>query len=232
MRIAIHIGVWTTLVVCLTSIIVTTLIIVPHNGQPWNGAPTPRSAIEQISIYWGISWSSAVTLIDTYIVILPIPSLWRLRMSTRRRIQITAVFLVGVIAVVASTTSLVFNIYSISSQLQRNDYTYWSAVISFLILIEMNASLIIPCSVSFARMMRYLVSQISAWTRPSPTSRGRHMEMRHNPTDSPYRHPALRDPRSNHRGAFWKTKGAYSEMSDAWLMSNGTVDIERYQRLL
>ncbi|KAI1261471.1 hypothetical protein F5Y18DRAFT_440370 [Xylariaceae sp. FL1019] len=226
MRVAIHVGIWTTFVVYLTSIIISTFIIVPHNGESWDDAIEQRAGRQQFSLCWGISLSSAVTLIDLYIVILPIPSLWRLRMSTRRKIQITAVFLVGIIAVVASVTSLVFKISIFRSQSVKNDYTYFSAVISFLLLVEMDASLIIPCSVAFAHTMRSLVSQNHVWARLSSTGRGQRTGIHYTPTNKPHRHPAHRDPIVNHRGLDWEIEGRNSEMSDAWLMSNVAVDIE------
>ncbi|KAI1362072.1 hypothetical protein F5Y08DRAFT_284750 [Xylaria arbuscula] len=228
MRIAIRIGIWTTAVLYLSNIGVSTYFIVPHNGRSWDESVMDSAGKLNISTYWGIALSSAVTLIDLYIAILPIPKLWRLNMSTRKKIQITAVFFVGVIAVVASVTNLIIKILSVLRDTYTNDYTYFSAVIATLSLVEMDASLIIPCSVAFSHVMKSYVLQSGAWWEKVLSVvgiNGQSKDTRQTRYCSPSWHPVVLDQSSKKRNIYRGNKDEFIELSDELLWGNVKLDV-------
>ncbi|KAI0446708.1 hypothetical protein F4803DRAFT_577163 [Xylaria telfairii] len=229
MRVAIFIGIAAISALYVTSIIVSTYFLVPHTGQTWDSVIASAAEGHFFSQYWGVASSSAALLIDLYIFILPLPILWKLNLSQRRKLQIIAVFLVALLAVIAGVISLIYRSFSINGGPQGSDVSYNAAVITLLLLVDMNASLIIPCSTAFAQMLRSqaLQSKIfpSFWSSLRSGKSG---------TDSSGAHSGPNRPRTKNDSRFDKRRkghakdnGGYIAMSDTWLMnSNATVDIE------
>lgn len=95
MRVAIFTGIAAISALYVTSIIVSTYFLVPHTGQTWDSVIASAAEGHFFQQYWGVASSSAALLIDLYIFILPLPILWKLNLSQRRKLQIIAVFLVA-----------------------------------------------------------------------------------------------------------------------------------------
>ncbi|KAI0517760.1 hypothetical protein F5B22DRAFT_645466 [Xylaria bambusicola] len=228
-RIAIYIGIAAISALYITAIIVSTYFLVPHSGQTWDSVIASQASGHFFSQYWGVASGAAAVLIDLYIFILPLPILWRLNLSSRRKLQITAVFLVGVLAVIAGVISLIYRSFSINGGPQGSDVSYNAAVISNLLLIDMNASLVIPCSTAFAHMLRsqFLHSKLFSSFRSSLGTNKSGGGSSGVPA-GPNRPRTKNDSRfDNRRKKPAKDSDGYMEMSDTWLMnSNATVDIE------
>lgn len=50
-----------------------------------------------ISLYWAVIQGALGTVFDLYIFILPLPIVFRLKLSTKKRIQVTALFMVALL---------------------------------------------------------------------------------------------------------------------------------------
>ncbi|KAI1355908.1 hypothetical protein F5Y01DRAFT_325013 [Xylaria sp. FL0043] len=230
MRFAIFIGIAAISALYTAAIILSTYFLVPHTGETWTTVIEKSAQGHFFSQYWGVASGGAALLIDLYIFILPLPILWKLNLSTRRKLQIIAVFLVGLLAIVAGVISIIYRSFSINGGPQGSDVSYNAAVITILLLIDMNASLVVPCSTAFAQCMRSLTllqSKISSSFRSSVRSdksatgsSGGHL--------GPNRPRTKNDSRfDQRRRGLAKDQDGYIAMSDTWLMnSNATVDIE------
>lgn len=49
------------------------------------------------ALYWGVAQAAANTVFDMYIFILPLPIIYRLNLSLKRKVQVTALFLVALL---------------------------------------------------------------------------------------------------------------------------------------
>ncbi|KAI0139024.1 hypothetical protein F4776DRAFT_670288 [Hypoxylon sp. NC0597] len=229
MRIAIYIGMAAVTALYVTAIITTTYFVVPHAGETWDSVIAKAATGHFFSQYWGVASASAALVIDLFLFILPLPILLKLNLSSRRKVQISGVFSVGLLAVVAGIISLVFRVFSINGSPQGSDSSYTAAVVTILLLIDMNASLVIPCSTAFAKFTRDKVLQseffaafkLSFKTEDSKLApSGGHSDPNRNRTKSNERF-------NQRRKVLGKNNSGYIEMSDTWLMnSNATVDIE------
>ncbi|KAI1767771.1 hypothetical protein GGR53DRAFT_480593 [Hypoxylon sp. FL1150] len=230
MRISIYIGMAAVTALYVTSIITGTYFVAPHAGETWDSVIAKTAGGHFFSQYWGVASASTALVIDLFLFILPLPILWKLNLSNQRKLQISGVFSVGLLAVVAGIISLVFRVFSINGSLLGKDVSYTAAVISILLLIDMNASLVIPCSTAFAKFTREQVWQsklFSAFRLSSRTEDGKPAPSGGDHSD-PNRIRTKSDERFNQRRrALGKNNSGYIEMSDTWLMnSNATVDIE------
>ncbi|KAI1457885.1 hypothetical protein F4805DRAFT_457328 [Annulohypoxylon moriforme] len=229
MRIAIYIGMAAVTALYMTAIIATSYFAVPHAGETWDSVIAKSASGHFFSQYWGVASASASLVIDLFLFILPLPILWKLNLSSRRKLQISGVFSVGLLAVAAGIISLIFRVFSINGSPQGRDVSYTAAVVSILLLIDMNASLVIPCSTAFAKFTRDRVLQSKFFSAFKLSLRSEHSKPASSSGYSdPNRIRTKSDERFNQRRkALGKSNSGYIEMSDTWLMnSNATVDIE------
>lgn len=93
MRWAIRIGHAANVITYTTSIGVFVYCTTPRIGRTWDNF---IAAIEmdtlKFAVFWTIAQGAAGVLLDIYIFILPLPVVLRLKLSTRRRIQLIAIF--------------------------------------------------------------------------------------------------------------------------------------------
>ncbi|KAI0441720.1 hypothetical protein F4803DRAFT_407961 [Xylaria telfairii] len=227
MRKAIWTGIGVTVVLYGASLILSSYFLVPHNEQTWESLILYESIeVVSFSAYWVVVSGSAILLIDLYILILPLPVLWRLNLSKRRKMLVTAVFLVGGLAVAASTVSLVFKALYIDVNVQTHDYTYDSAVVENLLLVEMDASLIIPCTIAFASVVRSHIPQTRVYVALRSAILGDECkESSNNVHNNPNQPRTGREKRPGQNDT--RHKDGYIEMNDTWpARNNATVDIE------
>ncbi len=97
MNIAIWIGVLFCFASYTSGLVVTSYFSAPHVGSTWDQVAVDLYGSTVFLLYWSIAQGSASTLLDVYIFILPLPVLARLHLSTKRKIQIIAIFGVGLL---------------------------------------------------------------------------------------------------------------------------------------
>ncbi|KAK5625609.1 hypothetical protein RRF57_001325 [Xylaria bambusicola] len=215
-RIAIFIGIAAISALYITAIIVSTYFLVPHTGQTWDSVIASQASGHFFSQYWGVA-SGAAALV--FCMMLPIQISF-VNTQTNEALSLSAV--------IAGVISLIYRSFSINGGPQGSDVSYNAAVISNLLLIDMNASLVIPCSTAFAQLLRsqLLHSKIfsSFWSSlGTDKSRGGSSAGPAGPNRPRTKNDSRFDPRRKNA----KDNGGYLEMSDTWLMnSNATVDIE------
>lgn len=108
MHIAIWIGIAVSFALYGSSLGALSYFSSPHAGQTWDEVAT-QAIITNLSplykgvapvvipLYWGVVQGAIGTVFDIYIFILPLPILSRLNLSTKRKLQISALFFVAIL---------------------------------------------------------------------------------------------------------------------------------------
>ncbi|KAI1324710.1 hypothetical protein F5Y16DRAFT_380143 [Xylariaceae sp. FL0255] len=159
-NIAIWIGIVYDFVLYVTSFILASVWATPHRGQGWVSLINGAGSTAQYVIFLAIGQGAASILLDTYMFILPLPVIARLNLSTNRKWQIGAIFLVAALGVVASIISVVYRVL----ELTESESLYLGSVVLLTNLIEMDVALIVCSAPAFASFMRVYVLQSAAFT--------------------------------------------------------------------
>ncbi|KAI1076615.1 hypothetical protein F5B20DRAFT_554857 [Whalleya microplaca] len=174
-------------------------------------------------LYWAVAQATVGTILDIYIFILPLPIIYRLNLSNKRKIQLMALFFVGLLGVVASLVSLVYRVKSIQSP--SPDTTYNTGVLMNCNLVEMNVALIVCSTTAFSKFMRVHVIDSRIFRSLRSTLKGSHSGgSRSNLAKSmlnPNRPRTGRQelPKQNRL----RNMTGYIEMSDTWLLKSGAM---------
>ncbi|KAI1821191.1 hypothetical protein F4861DRAFT_520206 [Xylaria intraflava] len=104
-----------------------------------------------------LSLTSALVnlLFDLAILLLPQGVIWRLNMSLRKRIGVSAVFVVGLGACTSAILRIVFGVAYVKS----NDYTYLLSPQSILCIAEVTAGILVFAAPATPKPVYYLVKQ-------------------------------------------------------------------------
>ncbi|CAO2651137.1 Nn.00g094340.m01.CDS01 [Neocucurbitaria sp. VM-36] len=97
--------------------------------------------------FTALPWASGVfnVLSDAYIMVLPIPFVWSLRMKMERKARLLAVFGLGIFTVVASIMRLVW----VAQNINATDQSYEYVRTGYWIIIELDIGLICACALVF-----------------------------------------------------------------------------------
>ena len=90
MRIAIRVGIISSALLYITNIPLSATLSAPRVGETW--ASVLISGRPQKELIWGVVQSACGIVLDLFIFILPIPVILRLQLSTKKKIQLLAVF--------------------------------------------------------------------------------------------------------------------------------------------
>ncbi|EFY94510.1 hypothetical protein MAA_10002 [Metarhizium robertsii ARSEF 23] len=247
MKIAIWAGIACTFVIYTSSLAVNSYFAALYLAKTWDQLIAEALGSTLFPLYWAVGQGAASTLLDVYILILPLPTIYPLNLCRREKIQVAAVFLVALSALVASATSLVYRVKSIQDE--NPDLMYDAGVLLLckyvlrpnppqarrgtnkvrlilcVNLAEMEASLIICSAPAFARFMRVHVLETrvlkalqSSWG--GGRSSGSRSDMANRKQD-PNQPRTGREKRPNYKGR------NYMEMGDMWLLNSGArADVE------
>ncbi|KAF2963759.1 hypothetical protein GQX73_g9811 [Xylaria multiplex] len=153
---AMNIAIWIGTVFCFatyaSSIVITSYYSAPHFGSTWDQVVAEIYGPSVFLLYWSIAQGSASTLLDVYIFILPLPVLAGLHLSTKRKIQIIAIFCVGLLGVAAGIISLVYRVKA--TQKSVSDATYNAGIPLLNNLVEMDIAVIICSAPAFTNFLR------------------------------------------------------------------------------
>ncbi|KAK3940296.1 hypothetical protein QBC46DRAFT_354284 [Diplogelasinospora grovesii] len=216
MRPAIIIGMVFNLLIHLTGFGVEAYYQAPSPGQGWDDLML--SGKPNRAIYWGVVQSACSIVLDLYIFILPLPTIFRLNLPPLKRFQVVAVFSAAFMGVVANVVSLV---YRVMLTIDLSDGTWKLYAILLCTVVEINIALIV-CSVpGFSRFMRIYVSE---W---APVKTLRSKIYGYSTSDKTKSPDSSHDSKNKPRTALGRRE--YIELNDAWLMKSGggtaTVDI-------
>ncbi|KAL8635101.1 MAG: hypothetical protein Q9228_007375 [Teloschistes exilis] len=110
MKILTFIAVAINLAVYLINTIGNSVLCVPAPGQSWQIASGRHSCIvtaDLLSVYVG----DISVFTDFFIILIPLPVIWTLQMSTKKKVGISATFLTGLLVCAASALNLAFRIW-------------------------------------------------------------------------------------------------------------------------
>ncbi|EXU95554.1 hypothetical protein X797_011350 [Metarhizium robertsii] len=225
MKIAIWAGIACTFVIYTSSLAVNSYFAALYLAKTWDQLIAEALGSTLFPLYWAVGQGAASTLLDVYILILPLPTIYPLNLCRREKIQVAAVFLVALSALVASATSLVYRVKSIQDENPDLMYDAGVRLILCVNLAEMEASLIICSAPAFARFMRVHVLETrvlkalqSSWG--GGRSSGSRSDMANRKQD-PNQPRTGREKRPNYKGR------NYMEMGDMWLLNSGArADVE------
>ncbi|KAK4168989.1 hypothetical protein QBC43DRAFT_284242 [Cladorrhinum sp. PSN259] len=141
----------------LPAIPVEVVFNAPYAGDSWeelmaSGKPTR-------AIYWGVVQSVMAIVLDLYIFCIPMPSIMKLSMSSRKRGQVVAVFSTALMGVVAAVVSLVYRVLEMND---AHDSTWKLYIILLCTVVELNVAIVVACAAGFSRFVRVYLSQCSA----------------------------------------------------------------------
>ncbi|KAL4816097.1 hypothetical protein BDW67DRAFT_163010 [Aspergillus spinulosporus] len=148
-RFAIYLGLvvnWTFYTIIL---IVTLYFTSPAPGQTWaESFLSPRyTKIDE----WMMPIAAGSLVLDVYILLLPIASVWRLQMSTRKKLGVLAVFATGFAACIASSLSIY---YKHSLYHHSDDFSYYTLPVLIMCIMEMCVGITASCMPSMALLFR------------------------------------------------------------------------------
>ncbi|KAI1478785.1 hypothetical protein F4774DRAFT_144272 [Daldinia eschscholtzii] len=124
----------------------------PHVGQTWEDVF--HSGLPTRGIPGGITIGVASVIVDIYIFILPLPTIFSLNMSFSKRIQLIALFTTAFMGIVASVVCLAYRI----KLLGPTDNGWQAGSVVIAIIVENNVAIIVgslPVFVNFLRLYVY-----------------------------------------------------------------------------
>ncbi|KAF2228757.1 hypothetical protein EV356DRAFT_537812 [Viridothelium virens] len=146
-------GIVATAVFYLTVLAINISLCYSKSGQSElayaNSMNQPKclQAEPKISLAMGIM----NVIIDVYMIIIPLPTIWLMQMPLKRKIGVSSMFLTGIIACVASIICLRFRTRDVEVQ----DPT-WSVIpVWVLTIVEMAASMIVCCMPTAAAVFKH-----------------------------------------------------------------------------
>ncbi|KAL2273699.1 hypothetical protein FJTKL_04154 [Diaporthe vaccinii] len=153
-RMAIQAGIIVSALLYGASIAAFSYHSVPHVGKTWDDIVITSMLHPSRSLFavkWGIGQATLGAALDIYIFILPLPTILRLHLPSRKRIQLMAVFSTAILGIVASLVCLVYRVESLSD----TDSTWLMGVLMICNQVELAVAIIVssmPGFVSFVRM--------------------------------------------------------------------------------
>ncbi|KAL8678562.1 MAG: hypothetical protein Q9186_005107 [Xanthomendoza sp. 1 TL-2023] len=149
----IYIGlVWATLIFC-TSLVVAFVLCVPRPGEAFSSLQVVQRCTHQE--IWAVVQGPLNVLLDFYILYIPIPIIWNLKMGQRRKFGVIAIFMTGFIACLASILSLAFKVKLLAS----SDTLFNSFRVDILNIVETNAAIMVACMPACASFRRFFSSK-------------------------------------------------------------------------
>jgi len=146
----------------------------PRPGELWTDASLGEACghEEKYSIILG-TWNS---LVDIYLLVLPIPVVWNLKMSIGRKIGVLSLFMTGLLGLVVSAVSLWSRV-----EMMKNPGGWIDAILAIMISTENNIAIICSCIPAAAQIpkrhgsyekLSLLGRRIASWTWNLRSSRG------------------------------------------------------------
>ncbi|KAI0544085.1 hypothetical protein F4679DRAFT_60721 [Xylaria curta] len=135
----------------------------PHVGQTWDDPAVREAALKGVPI--GVAIGAASVFVDIFVFILPLPTLFSLNLSFKKRLQLIALFATAFTGVVASVICLVFRVQSLT------DSGWQSGQLAIAVVTENNVAIIVGSLPAFSNFLRTYVSQRAFFKSLSPKLR-------------------------------------------------------------
>ncbi|KAI0167918.1 hypothetical protein BJ166DRAFT_521015 [Pestalotiopsis sp. NC0098] len=136
-----HILLYANIVFYCAAILALHLSCVPH-ARIWDKTVPGRCVDTR-----PLDIASAIVnfVVDVGILLLPQRVIWRLRMSTRKRMGVSAVFGLGIVVLVFAGTRTVFTIVRASAPSASADFTWNASLMGLLFAVEVTLGVVIFC---------------------------------------------------------------------------------------
>ncbi|KAI0896433.1 hypothetical protein F4806DRAFT_495740 [Annulohypoxylon nitens] len=227
--ISIWVGITITFILYALNIVLCSYYATPHVGETWDELIVQVMDTKVFMLYFGVVSSSIGTLLDIYIFILPLPIIYRLKLSKKRKIQFMALFFIGLLGVVSSVICLVYRVKSIEGD--KPDTMYNSGVLMICNIVEMDVALIVCSTVAFSGFMRVHVLESRVFKSLRSILKGSRNGSNQSNLEKSVLNPnrprtgRREPPRKKGRGL--RNMASYIEMSDSWLLNSGaTTNVE------
>ncbi|KAI1177089.1 hypothetical protein F4777DRAFT_543702 [Nemania sp. FL0916] len=164
----VRIGVYFGLAGSFLGYFATTLVFAyysaPHVGQTWEQLlllELENKGGGRQAVPSGVTLGALSILIDLYIFILPLPTLFRLNMALSKKIQVIALFAAAFFGIVASGVCLVYRIKLLSNY----DSTWTAANAHIPIIVENNVAITVGSLPAFSHFLRIYVADSVLYKR-------------------------------------------------------------------
>lgn len=135
-----------------SSIVMVCALCSPKPGEP-NNSSTWLLASQSCgisTIRLAVAQSAFSALSDAYLIVLPVQLVFRLQLPMRRKIGVSIIFMIGLIAIACSVSSLAYRI----KLLHTTDSTWFGTRIWVLSTSEVSAGIICSCTPVLAALFR------------------------------------------------------------------------------
>ncbi|RYP26193.1 hypothetical protein DL767_008145 [Monosporascus sp. MG133] len=156
--IAVYIGLIFNAILYLSFIPMASYFGAPHAGRSWESMLTTTEGLALLP--WGIVIGAGSVLLDAYILILPLPIIYHLTISTSKRLQLVAVFGTALMGVTASLVALGYRVKLLNGV---EDSTWNQAVVAIASIAENSIALIVGSAPAFSSFFRTHVAESGAW---------------------------------------------------------------------
>lgn len=144
---------WTT-VISSSAIIVDVALCAPRSGESFSIFTGRRCERQTI---WSVTQGCLNVLLDFFILYIPIPILWKVQMDRRKKIGVSAVFLTGFIACIASALNLWIKVeFHIGSDIIWNSFR-----VDVSNVVEINTAIMAACMPACVSFARFFVTKAS-----------------------------------------------------------------------
>ncbi|GAW15331.1 hypothetical protein ANO14919_047400 [Xylariales sp. No.14919] len=137
--------------------LITTYFTVPHIGETWDDVVTSTRPVQGVPV--GITAAAASIIVDIYVFVLPLPTVFSLNMALSRKIQLVGLFTTALFGIVASVISLVFRV----ALLGFVDSGWQLGRLAITIVVENNVAIIVGSLPAFTNFLRIYVSQTALY---------------------------------------------------------------------
>ncbi|KAI0849584.1 hypothetical protein F5Y00DRAFT_268999 [Daldinia vernicosa] len=184
---------------------------------------------------WSLLGGTLDILIDIYIFILPLPIIFKLNLSKKKKLQVSAIFFIALLGIAVSILTLAYRIKAVQSN--NFDSTYNTGVVMICSLVQMNVTLIICSTPAFVGFIRLHVLESQAFKAFQSILRaGSSVPSRSTlfkSWQSPNRPRTGRDESQNKKGKSLRNTAESAEVSDTCLLNSGaTIDIDGQRNTL
>ncbi|GJN70186.1 hypothetical protein PLICBS_004239 [Purpureocillium lilacinum] len=160
LRICVYIGLFLNWGFYTAVIVASIYYQAPNPGQTWQEGFLNDRYTKSFNMT--IPIASGSLFLDTYIFVLPLIAVSKLRLSTKKKIGVMAVFATGLIACVASSLSIYFK-NKLNARL--DDYTFWIYPVLLMALVEMCVGITCACMPSAAGFFKNKASHgFNTWS--------------------------------------------------------------------
>ncbi|KAF2237315.1 hypothetical protein EV356DRAFT_12643 [Viridothelium virens] len=160
-RVLIYVGVITLLLVYITGLAILTAYCTPRRGGAWDSLLaqhcTPATSINAIV-------QSVVGIVsDIYILMLPLPVIYKLNLPSKTKAGIFAIFMSGIFALTATSLGLYYRVLN----WKGTDRTWAAAKFVLCAFIENNVVIIVSCVPAVAPSWKAFIIRSATFLTPS-----------------------------------------------------------------